>query len=118
MRYDSGTPTPGEGWGPAPAGNLVKGNPAITTVLGVIDTTNQHLFGTLAPIEQIVGKTTGAMAANTANTGIRIFVGTAGSETELSIAPPSVVSRTTIANAKWGGARFVNNSWIWTPEEC
>lgn len=107
---DSTAITNGDRLGPK-AGQYTqaKGYPATSRVDGVVSATSKVYFGPVHPIQHIIGKTTGAMAATTASTGWRLYGGTQGSETDIGVAPFAVVSRSTIASNVWIKVTLVNN---------
>jgi len=120
IKYDTGTPARGEGWGPKPGQwTLSKGFPATTLVDGIVDSTNKLLLGTLAPITTLLGKTTGAITANSASTSYQIWTGTLGSEANGGFTTvPSALSRVAIDSGKFVKLTWHNNGWIMEPLEC
>ncbi len=120
IKYDTGTPANGEGWGPKPGQwTASKGFPGIT-VEGVKSASRTLLLGTLSPIDTLLGKTTSAITGGTSTTtAYQIWVGTSGSEANGGwTTVPGVISRVDIDSGKFVKLTFVNNGWIMEPLEC
>ena len=120
VKYDTGTPANGEGWGPKPGQwTASKGFPGITCE-GIKDAARYILLGTLAPIGTLLGKTTSAITGGTSTTtAYQIWVGTSGSESNGGwTTVPGAISRVDIGSGKFVKLTFVNNGWIMEPLEC
>lgn len=113
----------GDGYGPQPGSwRLKKGFPLTTTVLGVIDSSTHILYGTLDPINRVIGKTvvaasTGSISGTT--TVWKLMGGTLGSEVDAGFSTlPSWHTRTAISSGLWIELDFANNGWNGKPLEC
>lgn len=121
VKYDTGTPVTGEGWGIKPGQyTLSKGYPGARCI-EVVDSTNKIMRAQFLPITTLLGKTTGSVSGGSSTTSYRIYGGTAGSEADLGwTTVPTAYNRTgtTIATAKWVQLEWINNTWYILPWEC
>lgn len=119
IKYDTGTPANGEGWGPKPGQwTASKGFPGAVCE-GIQSTSKTRMLGTLAPITVLLGKTTGAITANSASTSYQIWTGTLGSEANSGFTTvPSALSRVDIDSGKFVKLTWHNNGWLMEPLEC
>lgn len=122
IAYDSGTPAAGEGWGPKPSQfTLSKGYPSITTVSGVIDSTNKVLLGTLGPINILIGKLAEACSVGETNVDVDIWASDTEADTTINLNVNDWLMKsgaTDIASGKKVVCQWINNKWYITEAEC
>lgn len=116
VKYDSGTPARGEGWGVKPGQwTISKGFPGCT-IVGVVDSTNKIARVSLeSPITQLYCKCTSAMTGGAVATGNKynIMCGAADSETDsgFSSVPDVFIPGGDIAVDDFLWLTWTNNSW-------
>jgi len=117
--YDSGTPARGEGYGPKPSQwSLSKGFPCLVRVYGLHSTSRTIAYGNLAPITTLLGKSTGAITANSSTSSWQIWTGTTGSEANSTFTAPSAYSRVAIDSGLFVRASWWNNGWNLEQLQC
>lgn len=107
VKYDTGTPAPGEGWGIKPGQyTLSKGYPGARCIR-IVDSTKKIMLAQFLPITVLYGKATAAISANSVATGSKydIYAGTLGSEADAGF--------TTVPDAFNRGAAIANNDPVW-----
>ncbi len=120
QRYStSATPAMGDGYGPKPGSfDMWPGYACTTIVDGVVSATNRVMIGSLDPIAVALGKTTGAVTGGSPTSSYQIYVGGIGGEANSGIAPPSAISRSSIASGKWVRLTWINNAWEMEALQC
>lgn len=115
VKYDTGTPANGEGWGPKPGQwTASKGFPGISCE-GIKSASRYLMLGTLSPITTLLCKATaqnsaGSLATDTSD--YKIYAGTAGSESDAGFTTqPAIYSRSDIMIDEWFYATFRNGTW-------
>lgn len=118
VKYDSGTPAYGEGWGVKPGQYTVsKGYPGFIC-LGIADATNKIMLAQFAPLMTLLGKSTGSISAGSSS-AYKIYAGTPGSESDAGFTSvPTAYFRTAIASGKWFKLTWINNGWEGEPLTC
>lgn len=122
--YDTGTPAPGETWGPKPGQwTLSKGYPGLFEIEGVWDSTNKYASGTVRPINALVGKAGSdipALSGATPGSGsvtIWIFDGSDFVTTSMTVTAynlsASAVTAATFLQLKWA-----YSMWLVDFESC
>lgn len=120
VRYDTGTPAPGEGWGIKPGQyTLSKGYPGARCIR-IVDSTKKIMLAEFLPITTLLGKSSASISANSSpdSTKWDIYVGTAGSEADSTFDAPTAYCRVAIASGKFVQVFWRNNGWEMTPLEC
>ena len=119
IKYDSGTPANGEGWGPKPGQwTASKGFPGIL-VKGIQSSTNTRLLGTLAPITKIIGKLAEACSVGETDVDVDIWSDTGDTTMNLNANDWLMKSGATdIASGKKVVCEFINGKWYITEAEC
>jgi hypothetical protein len=115
VKYDTGTPVAGEGWGPKPGQYTIsKGFPGFR-ILDVIDATNKIALVRPVPIMSVYAVATAAMSAATLATGnkYKILVGTPGTHSDggWTTVPDLYIPGGAIANAGKLWNEWTNNGW-------
>ena len=124
VRYDTGTPAAGEGWGIKPGQyTLSKGYPG-GRVIEVLDTTNKIMRVEWLPLTHFLGKTEVSVSAGASLSGAvagayKIYGGTKGSESDGGwTTVPSVWFRNALGASKWFRATWLNDGWEGEPLTC
>ena len=117
--YDTGTPAVNAGWGPKSGQWTLSVNyPQTTLVVGLVDSTNKILYGTLNTIDRVLGKTDAAHAKAASGT-VSIWAGTAGSESDTTINVTGVWnSFAAVAITKWVEVEWINGQPFLVAAEC
>ena len=116
VKYDSGTPAAGEGWGPKPSQwTISKGFPGCT-IVGIADSTNKIALVSLdSPIVTLLGKAIANLSADTSyssTSDYKIYIATTGSEADGGFTTlPSIYVRVPIAKDKLFTIEWINNGW-------
>jgi hypothetical protein len=114
IKYDTGTPVNGEGWGPKPGQwTASKGFPGITCE-GIKDAARYLMLGTLGEIDTLLCKAVAQTASGTfsSTSAYTIMQGTAGSEASAGFTTqPTIYSRSDIMINEWFHATFRNGIW-------
>lgn len=118
IKYYSGTPLNGEGWGPKPGQwEAYKGFPGIT-VEGIKSSTRTILLGTLGEARTLLCLTTGTIGPAATSSGFTVQSGDPSSNANSGFAPPTVHLGMTIDSGKLFIAHWLNNCWVGMPWEC
>lgn len=90
VRYDTGTPTIGEGYGPKPGEPTVsKSYPQTAICRGIVDATKKIMLATWGPIVEAYATANGSISAGSSG-AISIHQGTLGSTTAIPSMDPSI----------------------------
>ncbi len=121
VKYDTGTPAYGEGWGIKPGQyTLSKGYPG-AVCLGVWDSTAKIMLVRYLPFTVLMGKLDGTLnAASTAT--LSVWAGPAGSEVDtgwnITVRDWLMKSGSNIATGKKVLAQWIGDAWYATQGEC
>ena len=121
VKYDTGTPANGEGWGAKPGQwTASKGFPEGALVKGIFNESRKLMLATLSPVGTLLGKTTGAgMTAGTASTNYQIWTGELDAEVNGGFTTvPSALSRVAIDSGLFVKLTWHNNGWLMEALEC
>ncbi len=124
VKYDTGTPAPGEGWGIKPGQyTLSKGYPGARCIR-IVDSTTKIMLAQFLPITAFLGKTVVSASAGSSLSGdvagaYKIYAGTKGSEVDGGwTTVPAVYFRNALAADKWFKATWLNDGWEGEPLTC
>lgn len=122
--YDTGTPAPGETWGPKPGQwTLSKGYPGLFEIEGIWDSTNKYASGTVRPISALVGKCgsdIAALSGTTPGSGsvtIHVFDGSDFVATSWTVTAYNLSATAVTAN-KYLQLKWYGNMWLVDFESC
>ncbi len=118
VRYDSGNPSFGDGYGPKPGQFTVAyGFPGFIC-LGVVDAPNK-IMRVMPYLTRMIVKMTADVTANSSTTAYKIMVGTPGSESDSGFTTVlSAYTRTALSDTKFAFLTFINGNWYLEPAEC
>ncbi len=121
VKYDTGTPAPGEGWGIKPGQyTLSKGYPGARCIR-VVDSTKKIMLAQFLPITRVKGKLDGTLSAGSTAT-LSIWYGPAGSEVDtgwnVTIRDWLMKAGDSVASGKKAWAEFDGDAWYLTQAEC
>jgi hypothetical protein len=113
IKYDTGTPANGEGWGPKPSQwTASKGFPGITCE-GIKDAGRYILLGTLGEIRTLLCKATAYLADGAVSSNFQIWSGTIASGANSGFTTlPSIELVQDIPTDRFFVAHWVNNGWV------
>lgn len=125
VRYDSGTPAFGEGWGPKPGQwTISKGFPGCV-IEGILDATNKiALVSLLSPIVTLLGKASGSITARSGTTvgtgSMEIWYNNAGTLTDAGFSDITVknLSASAVTSGGYIQAKWIGSDWFVDFEDC